>query len=296
MKQHTKNLIRRIIHSVRKSIVDPMAIRRHYAPQLLSRQRRTPPRTCLVLGDASSFTGSVLARILKNLDIRVTTDPAANCDVAIKWAPWSRYQIDPVTRAAVRIPRIINDTHFNCKKSHLDACHLRVFGYSQALDPTHHNGLCVAKSETNAAHDGRILQGPIDSPERGVIYQQLIDNRIDLHYVEDLRIPIFGSRIPFVYLKYRPLRSRFSNANAFAAIGCAHELFSSSEVAQIIRLAQEMGLEYGELDVLRDRVTDLIHVIDANNTPYGPPNSLPPDEARFAVALLAQAFDEVFLH
>jgi hypothetical protein len=35
-----------------------------------------------------------------------------------------------------------------------------------------------------------------------------------------------------------------------------------------------MGLEFGELDILRDNLSQKIYILDVNNTPSGPPNHI----------------------
>ena len=42
------------------------------------------------------------------------------------------------------------------------------------------------------------------------------------------------------------------------------------------------------------RWTEKFYVVDANNTPAGPPSPISSDEGKVAVVRLAQAFEEVF--
>lgn len=48
------------------------------------------------------------------------------------------------------------------------------------------------------------------------------------------------------------------------------DIFSAAELAQLLDFGARIGLEYGELDVLRDRDSGRIYVVDVNRTPYGP--------------------------
>jgi hypothetical protein len=56
-----------------------------------------------------------------------------------------------------------------------------------------------------------------------------------------------------------------------------------------------MDLDYGELDLLRDRGDGRIYVVDVNSTPWGPPNHISEDQSRIAVARMASAFRQAFL-
>ena len=58
-----------------------------------------------------------------------------------------------------------------------------------------------------------MIDGPITEVDPGLAYERLVDNRTDENTVLDLRVPMVGDEIPFVYLKHRPLGDRFSNTN-----------------------------------------------------------------------------------
>ena len=63
----------------------------------------------------------------------------------------------------------------------------------------------------------------------------------------------------------------------------------------MLRFARALGIDYGELDILRDRDDGRIYIVDVNNTPFGPPNHLPWSDSRRAVRRLAHAVSEQFL-
>jgi hypothetical protein len=62
-----------------------------------------------------------------------------------------------------------------------------------------------------------------------------------------------------------------------------------------LRLCREMRLDFGELDVLRDRHDGRIYVVDVNRTPWGPPRTLGTRGALRAIDLVAEAFHDAFL-
>jgi hypothetical protein len=66
------------------------------------------------------------------------------------------------------------------------------------------------------------------------------------------------------------------------------------ECAQLARFADLIGMDYGELDVLRANDSGLIYVVDANRTPVRPAGLAPEhDEAWFGP--IAQAFAELIV-
>ena len=60
-------------------------------------------------------------------------------------------------------------------------------------------------------------------------------------------------------------------------------------------VARKLGIDYGEFDVLRDK-DRRIYVVDANNTPYGPPNELSEGDCTRALVLLANEFVRLIEH
>ena len=51
-----------------------------------------------------------------------------------------------------------------------------------------------------------------------------------------------------------------------------------------------MHLDYGELDVLRNRDDGLLYIVDVNPTPWGPPNHLSRQETAHAIRGMAREF------
>jgi hypothetical protein len=202
----------------------------------------------------------------------------------IRWA-WK----DATTNEPV--PGAINGGCIDISKSRVDAAMRQVFGYGAEIDPTTHEGICVRKSEENAAHDGRIVQCPTE-PRPGYVYQRLIDTQVG-HEVDELRVVKVGSQVPLVYGRRRDLADRFAWApgadNSVVAIDPA-AAFTDEELARLVATSDVIGLDVGELDVLRDSADGRIYVIDINKTPFGPPAAIPWPASRRAARVLAEAY------
>jgi hypothetical protein len=182
-------------------------------------------------------------------------------------------------------------------KSFIDKAHFSVFGRSVCVVDFDEKEKYVVKSEANAAHDGVTVMGSelkgLDLSGKTV--QRIINNRSSEDMVCDIRVPVIGKIIPLVYLKYRPVSNRFSNTNATSVISMTDTVLSGEEQEQILEFCSRINLEYGELDVLRDQDTGEIWIVDANNTPAGPPNGLPAAERQLAAREISIAFDRSFL-
>ncbi|KRR10475.1 hypothetical protein CQ12_10485 [Bradyrhizobium jicamae] len=102
-------------------------------------------------------------------------------------------------------------------------------------------------------------------------------------------------RLPLVYLKRRWKHQRFVNTNFEVKIVPTENVTSAQERKLILSFAREIGLDFGELDTLRDRGTGKLYIVDAAKTPFGPPGRLSFLQKRKAVKRISAAFRSEFL-
>lgn len=166
-------------------------------------------------------------------------------------------------------------------------------GYDLAVDPATYDGPMVEKSELNGVHDGRIIYGPMKAIE-GKTYQRLVDNEIEGGLVEDLRTCIVGGEPTIVFRKRRPLDQRFMNDNREVILDKVNAVFSKEEQDVIRRFAAGIHLDWGGIDVLRDKTTGKIHIVDANKTDMGPPVALALGGKLRSTRRMAKGFAKAF--
>lgn len=220
-------------------------------------------------------SGNVTYQLCALMGHRITRVPERRYDVVFKRRDITRFDPSALAPLPSNQP-VINANSLDISKRTVGRTFRKVFGYSLAVDPHRDRGQAVQKSDLNAAHDGRIVTLPLAANEISAdcVYQRAIDNTVKGDLVVDYRVPVHGKRIPLVYLKYRPINDRFSNRNAFVRITEPGVVFDSRELELIIEFASEMGIDYGEFDILRDNNDQRVYIVDANNTPSGPPNGL----------------------
>lgn len=199
------------------------------------------------------------------------------------------YEATPPRRPAPGTP-VLNGACLDIRKSTVATAFEQVFGYPLALDAMRHRGNAVEKSEINGTHDGRVVNCPMRSPRPGFVYQRLIDNTEDGHLHTDIRTPMVGGQIPFVYLKHRYRHERFTNNNVRVDLVEATQALTAAEIESLGRLAKLVNMDFGSLDVLRDRQDGRIYVVDINKTDMGPPTLLPAPLKHQAMSRLADAF------
>ncbi|NNU17013.1 hypothetical protein HK107_11845 [Parvularcula sp. ZS-1/3] len=168
------------------------------------------------------------------------------------------------------------------------------FGESLTVDPRTYHGKMVMKSEINGAHDGRMVEGPV-APTKGFVYQRLIDNRTGEGMVEDLRTTIVGGEPVLVFKKRRSEDGRFLNSNDEVELTSLDAVFSQEEQEAIGVFAKTIKLDAGGLDVLRDRTSGKLFIVDANKTDMGPPLALPMADKMLATRLMAEALEDFIM-
>lgn len=197
----------------------------------------------------------------------------------------------PPVRAGARL---VNFGCHDVSKTRVAEAFETAAGYALKVDPTTYAGPMVVKSELNAAHDGQVIEGPIAQPVPGKAYQRLIDNEIEGGLVEDLRCCIVGGEPTVAFRKRRPLERRFQNMNTEVILDQPANVYTSDEVDVIRRFTAEIGLDWGGVDILRDRASGKIFIVDANKTDMGPPIALKLGDKLKSTRRMARAFASRF--
>jgi len=241
-------------------------------------------------------SGSTLYKVADNLGYNLTNKlyAAKKSDVVVYWEYLTfRNEFDFLEKISDK--KVINLHSRDISKVFVDRAFSKVFGYSTFIDPVTYDKPYVKKNDINACHDGEIFLNNVDSPEKGYIYQKLIDNSADENTVIDFRVPVIDGTLDFIYLKYRNKDIRFTNSTEKTILKPIQDVFSGKEIFLINEFCLEIHLEYGELDILRDNDDNKIYIVDVNNTPQGPPANLDKRDAKNATRKIANTFKQKYL-
>ena len=253
------------------------------------------PRKIILFFPERANRASVAYRLCALLGYVISTDPCRRFDAVVKWKDATLFDPAELGKISATHQRIINGTSLDISKRAVNRIFAETFGYPLEVNPGEFHGEILEKSDRNATHDGRILDGPLRPEEirAGYVYQKAIDNTSapDGLFLE-YRLPIMGGVTSFVFLKYRSAENRFGIINIQTKMEKVETAFSPLELEKITLMMEKMGLDCGELDILRDR-DGRIYVVDVNNTPNGPPNGLTEAESKTAMTLLAKKFEEL---
>ncbi len=176
-------------------------------------------------------------------------------------------------------------------KRRIGRAHDEIFAYPLDIDPLSFSGKAVCKSDMNSAHNGRVVECPIDPRELDLdgVYSVLVDNTED-GYAVDFRVVYIKGLLDFFYEKRRPIQERFSNSNSSVSMRKLREEFTEDEISKIASFCRWLGADYGELDILRDKVSRRIYAIDFAKTPSGPPSGLPKSSVVKAIEQMSIAY------
>lgn len=164
--------------------------------------------------------------------------------------------------------KAINHRIDDISKTHVAKVFQDVFGYGVEIDPLTYQGKTVQKSDINATHDGVVIDCPITpaAVKEGSVYQKLIDSTFDGSRPEDLRMAYVSGEIPVVFRKFKLPEKRFGTEYDHVDLWDADTAFSAEEQAQLIQFCGAMGLDFGAVDVMRDKHDGRIYVVDVNKT------------------------------
>ena len=251
-----------------------------------SKQAHGQPQFVLVHPDWPSKRASIMAYVdaLKWVVTNRSEMPAQFNGTTVL-----RLAFDDRTEKRQAQPGFWNGHCLDISKSTLDRHQHDVFGYGVNVDPMTHEGPMLEKSEGNAVHDGREIEGPLsqDYLQSGKVYQRIIDNRTESGLFEDLRVVVIRGEVLVVYRKRKSGEVRYTNETAEVDLADSPKtVFSEAEMDQIVSLSAKMCAEFAELDVLRDRQDGRIYCVDLNPTPYGPPAGLKESDRAVALRLI----------
>lgn len=242
---------------------------------------------------------AVINKMAKSLGYNITNNPQKNHQLVVYWQDSTYREPDSVIKSLAENELVVNLRCTDISKSKVDEVIEEVFGCSSIVNPTTFSSLMVKKNEINASHDGVIVQGPL-TPEVGYIYQKVINNEHDKQFVVDMRIPVINGKMILGYLKYKSISSRFANfsKNILSIkepeVHPINNLLTAGEMELISTFCQRIGLDYGELVILRDNDDKKIYIIDVNNTPTGP--TVNKKLKKVCVKQLANLLEAEFMH
>jgi len=143
-----------------------------------------------------------------------------------------------------------------------------IFGYPLTIDPLIYHGEAVQKSDANGTHDGIIVNCPLTPTalKTGSAYQKLIDSTFNGSQSEDLRAAICFDEIALVFHKYKNIDKRFGTDYARVDICPPSQVFSQEECQKVIAFCKNIGLDFGAIDIMRDKEDGRIYIVDVNKT------------------------------
>ena len=219
--------------------------------------------------DFPTMDGYTLVAMLHELGYQGVTSPDAPFDLAIAWADVTWMPPDPVLDAIARRTPVWNIDCRDISKRTVDATMRAVFGYGAEVDPTTHRGVCAVKTDENARGRGSVVTAPIAAAEPGYVYQRYVECT-ERGRTVNYRVPVVAGTLPLCYVLGRePAVTHLKTDATDCRLTDADALFSRDEQARILDLCDRMGLDFGELDVLRSDDDGRIYVIDVNKTPAG---------------------------
>ena len=263
-------------------------------------EKNLTPLKVYVYGNYPHFQKSTTYFMLRKAGVEMSNKLIGKYDVGIYWDP--RMDINkqtPKLKQNGKKIKLINLFLVDTAKGFVAESFGQHFGYEYKVDPTTFNGYCISKHNGNGTKSCFFLKCPIEANDifKDHSYQQIIDytDKKDPNTLYELRIPIVGGIIPCVLFKTRNRGLRFTSKNRSIQIVNPLKYLTEQECHKIITYCRYIGLEMGEIDVLRSQEDGQIYIIDVNNTSWWPPNKLGDVDRNIVLNLIWNAFLESFL-
>ena len=197
-----------------------------------------------------------------------TSDAGGDFDFAVCWQDATHVKEPPQLREVARGKPVLNLACLDISKQRVEQVFSQIFGRQTFVDPLTYNGRAVCKHDENAL-GGEVVTLPVATAEPGRVYQRLIHTESNGEMVE-LRVPVILGEIPVVYEQRKDIpRDAIKTRKRSTALRQPGELFSNAEIEQLLAFCAAMGLDFGELDVLRCNADGQVYVLDVNKTPGG---------------------------
>lgn len=209
-----------------------------------------------------------LVAISKYLDYTATKSPDDDFDVAFLWEDSTHVTPPPILSEIARHKPVLNLACTDISKTRVEQVFKEVFGYGTFVDPTRHRGRCVVKSDENSVKWGSVVETPLAEPLPGCVYQALIDSEREGVQIE-YRTPVILGTIPEVKVWRRePLRGPLhQRAWLDTTVSDVADVYTAAECELILEFCRRMGLDFGELDILRSCDDNRLYILDVNKTP-----------------------------
>lgn len=209
-----------------------------------------------------------IVAIFMRLGYFATSDPESPFDFAFSWQDSTWLEPNPVLEQVALQKPVLNLGCRDISKRRVEAVFSRVFGYSTFIDPTTGTGPMVQKYDENAS-GGFIVERPLAETDPELIYQKLLDSSRGNAMVE-YRVPVVPGSIPMVYTELKDIPTdHIKTTKQSIEIGEVADVFSLEELRMITEFCSQMGLDFGELDIIRANDDHKIYILDANKTPGG---------------------------
>ena len=263
-------------------------------------EKNLTPLRVYIYGNYPHFQKSTTYYMLRKAGVEISNKLIGKFDMGIYWDP--RMDINkqtPKLKQNGKKIKLINLFLVDTAKEFVATSFDKHFGYGYHVDPTKFNGYCISKHNGNGTKSCFFLKCPINATDifKDHSYQQIIDytDKRDPNTLYELRVPIVGGIIPCILFKTRNRGLRFTSKNRSIQIVSPLKYLTEQECHKIITYCRYIGLELGEIDILRSQEDGKIYIIDVNNTSWWPPNKLGDVDRNIVLNLIWNAFLESFL-
>lgn len=247
------------------------------------------------------FDYSIIAMI-HYLGYSVVRTPEEPFDFGYMWKDCTYLEVPSELLEIAKQKIVININCTNISKVKVDQVFAEVFGYHSLVNPFHYKGKCIKKPNENGKGGGEIIDCPLNSSNEAddSVYQRYIETNPSGPQLE-YRVPIVMGSMPTVFEVYKDnletlkdgqLKHQMKHSILPKEVS---QVFSNREHEQVLAFCHKIGLDIGELDVLRCAETGRVYILDVNKTPTYLSmfhHYWKPADKRKAIAVVSEKWEE----
>lgn len=254
------------------------------------------PTFTVVVGPDQLHPISMQWKVLQYLGVNIVSESHAHeARLSLRYEVLDSVPISPRASFSKSNIATVNESCVDISKSTVMKAFEAIFGYSISVDPLTYSGKIVEKTESNGHHREKIIIGPI-KPRSGYVYQKYIEATAGPNQVTELRVCIVSRTVPLVYKKTRAhIAFRADHPKVQVKLVNPQDVFSDEEVQALLAMAESLGLEMGEMDVIRSDNDGQLYVLDVNSTACSPPTGWISIDAVKAVKRMSKAFKDAYM-
>ncbi|MBV9270425.1 MAG: glycosyltransferase [Candidatus Eremiobacteraeota bacterium] len=183
-------------------------------------------------------------------------------------------------------PESVNRSCAIKSRAEIDAAFRKIFGYGLFVDPRTYTG-AIYRRPVRGADEPRLFHGPLLRAEDGFVYQPAFSYST-LRGMLEWHAFVVGRRIVAVHRFFKTTQD--GEPHSAAEYSSPYLAFSDDEAAKLEAFCEQIGLDFGVVEISRDENDQRLYVRECDLNPPAITRAISEPERRHLVQTIASAY------